>query len=175
MSNTNWTIVNDHEVKLLCQVNSVSQTETVDNQLPPSSSLPPNFTLTGDMWETLKMQLSGQTQLLKSLIEQNERQNLIIGSLNEQNESLKSLVDQQNKILKDIRILRFDQEAIIKSMVTDGKKIELDFRPDDRNRKSFLPFTTPFSFQRDLNWSIRSRKPSPFVAEHSDKAIFNNL
>jgi hypothetical protein len=86
-------------------------------------------------------------------------------------EQLKLVIEAQSKMIKDIRILRFDQEAMIQSMVTEGKKISPYVEPDKRDLTSLMFPSNSFSFQRNLNWGIRSGKPTPFIAEHTCQKV----
>ncbi len=82
-------------------------------------------------------------------------------------DQLKLVIEAQSRMIKDIKILRFDQEAMIQSMVTEGKKISPYVEPDKRDLTSLMFPSNSFSFQRNLNWGIRSGKPTPFIAEHT--------
>ena len=86
-------------------------------------------------------------------------------------DQMKLVIEAQSKIIKDIRILRFDQEAMIQSMVTEGKKISPYVDPDKRNITAVMFPSNSFSFQRNLNWGIRSGKPTPFIAEHTCQKV----
>jgi len=77
---------------------------------------------------------------------------------------LQQVKESLSNINKEIRILRFDQDAIINSMIKDGKSVS-------RHSDLFSAFVGPLSkntaynIKRSLNWSLRSGTVSPFIPE----------
>jgi len=132
---------------------------------PPSVSQGFDYTPIFDLckgFETLTSKL--ETKLDELTVKVND----LASKTEEIQQSQETIIRNQSRMDKDLKTLRFDQEAIIRSMITEGKNIELDKKPADPKP---MPYFYPsFSAQRDFNWSLRSGKPMPFMAERINKA-----
>ena len=84
------------------------------------------------------------------------------------NNILNFLHEEQSKIVQELAILKNDQEAIIKSLVSDGKDIiKTKPKEDPPLPLPFFPYTYNgvFDSMRNRNWAIRNGWASKFVPE----------
>ena len=83
---------------------------------------------------------------------------------------LLSVSETQTKLLTNIKILKFDQEAIIKSMIEDGKDIVRHTHTETipTTFKMLFPniYDDEYSSKRNINRLIRTGHGVPFMPEH---------